>query len=167
MNWCLTTKTFQLLPKHYCCWRSLGFPKKIFLYSETKWFIFLTNALSFYGSKNVLGRSKCFCQTKNLFTYCDSHRHFVPDKKMIKSTTPLDYFWPSLLSSLFSQVANVRIFFIVYANKVEKPIWVPQHQRTVDSLLNPSSVQRIEVGKIVGRQRYKIENHLYEEAQAH
>ena len=23
------------------------------------------------------------CQTKNLLTYCGSHRHFVPDKKMI------------------------------------------------------------------------------------
>ena len=23
------------------------------------------------------------CQTKNLFTYCGSHKHFVPDKKMI------------------------------------------------------------------------------------
>ena len=23
------------------------------------------------------------CQTKNLFTYCASHKHFVPDKKMI------------------------------------------------------------------------------------
>ena len=22
------------------------------------------------------------CQTKNLFTYCGSHKHFVPDKKM-------------------------------------------------------------------------------------
>ena len=33
---------------------------------------------------------KMFCvgpnvlrQTKNLFTYCASHKHFVPDKKMI------------------------------------------------------------------------------------
>ena len=23
------------------------------------------------------------CRTKNLFTYCASHKHFVPDKKMI------------------------------------------------------------------------------------
>ena len=23
------------------------------------------------------------CQTKNLFIYCGSHKHFVPDKKMI------------------------------------------------------------------------------------
>jgi hypothetical protein len=23
------------------------------------------------------------CQTKNLFTYCGRHKHFVPDKKMI------------------------------------------------------------------------------------
>ena len=34
------------------------------------------------------GRPKTFCagpnflcQTKNLFTYCGSHKHFVPDKK--------------------------------------------------------------------------------------
>ena len=39
----------------------------------------ITNALSFYRSQNVLCWSKFLCQTKNLFTYCGSHKHFVPD----------------------------------------------------------------------------------------
>ena len=43
----------------------------------------VTYALSFYRSQNVLGWSKFFGQTINLFTYCGSHKHFVPDKKMI------------------------------------------------------------------------------------
>ena len=42
-----------------------------------------THALSFYRSQNVLGWSKFLWQTKNLFTYCGSHKHFVPVKKMI------------------------------------------------------------------------------------
>ena len=39
--------------------------------------LFQSYALSFYRSQNFL------CQTKILFTYCGSHKHFVPDKKMI------------------------------------------------------------------------------------
>ena len=31
----------------------------------------------FYASPNFL------CRTKNLFTYCASHKHFVPEQKMI------------------------------------------------------------------------------------
>ena len=40
-------------------------------------------ALTFYRSQNVLGWSKIFVPDKNVFTYCDSHKHFVPHKKMI------------------------------------------------------------------------------------
>ena len=36
-----------------------------------------TGPKMFWVGPNVL------CQTKNLFTYCSSHKHFVPDKKML------------------------------------------------------------------------------------
>ena len=37
----------------------------------------------FTGPKMFCAGPIFFCQTKNLFTYCGSHKHFVPDKKMI------------------------------------------------------------------------------------
>ena len=40
---------------------------------KSRWF----KLLSFYRSQNVLGWSK------KIFTYCGSHKHFLPDKKMI------------------------------------------------------------------------------------
>ena len=42
-----------------------------------------TYALSFYRSKMFWAGPNFLCQAKNLFTYCGSHKHFVPDKKMI------------------------------------------------------------------------------------
>ena len=46
-------------------------------------FLNLTSALSFYRSQNVLAGPNFLCQTKDLLSYCGSHKHFVPDKKMI------------------------------------------------------------------------------------
>ena len=37
----------------------------------------------FKGPKMFWASPNFLCQTKNLFTYCGSHKHFVPDKKMI------------------------------------------------------------------------------------
>ena len=37
----------------------------------------------FTGLKMFWADPNFLCQTKNLFTYCGSHKHFVPDKKMI------------------------------------------------------------------------------------
>ena len=37
----------------------------------------------FTGPKMFWAGTIFLCQTKNLFTYCGSHKHFVPDKKMI------------------------------------------------------------------------------------
>ena len=37
----------------------------------------------FRGHKMFCAGPNFLCQTKNLFTYCASHKHFVPDKKMI------------------------------------------------------------------------------------
>ena len=37
----------------------------------------------FTGPKMFWAGPNFLCQTKNLFTYCGSHKHFVPDKKMI------------------------------------------------------------------------------------
>ena len=37
----------------------------------------------FTGCKMFCAGPNFFCRTKNLFTYCASHKHFVPDKKMI------------------------------------------------------------------------------------
>ena len=37
----------------------------------------------FTGRKMFCAGPNVLCQTKNLFTYCASHNHFVPDKKMI------------------------------------------------------------------------------------
>ena len=37
----------------------------------------------FTGPKMFWAGHNFLCQTKNLFTYCGSHKHFVPDKKMI------------------------------------------------------------------------------------
>ena len=42
------------------------------------------NALSFSRSQKVLGWSKFFVpDQKFIYVYCDSHKHFVQDKKMI------------------------------------------------------------------------------------
>ena len=37
----------------------------------------------FTGPKMFLAGPNFLCQTKKLFTYCGSHKHFVPDKKLI------------------------------------------------------------------------------------
>ena len=37
----------------------------------------------FTGPKMFWAGPIFLCQTKKLFTYCGSHKHFVPDKKMI------------------------------------------------------------------------------------
>ena len=37
----------------------------------------------FTGPKMFWAGPNFLCQTKNLFTYCGSYKHFVPDKKMI------------------------------------------------------------------------------------
>ena len=37
----------------------------------------------FTGLKMFWAGPNFLCQTKNLFSYCDCHKHFVPDKKMI------------------------------------------------------------------------------------
>ena len=37
----------------------------------------------FTGRKMFCVGPNFLCRTKNLFTYCASHKHFVPDKKMI------------------------------------------------------------------------------------
>ena len=37
----------------------------------------------FTGPKMFLAGPNYLCQTKNLFTYCGSHKNVVPDKKMI------------------------------------------------------------------------------------
>ena len=39
----------------------------------------------FTGPKMFWACPNFLCQTKNLFTYCSSHKHFVPDKNMICS----------------------------------------------------------------------------------
>ena len=36
----------------------------------------------FRGLKMFWAGPNFLCWTKNLFTYCGSHKHFVPDKKM-------------------------------------------------------------------------------------
>ena len=45
--------------------------------------VVLTNALSFTGPKMFWACPNFLCQTKNLFTYCGSHKNIVPEKKMI------------------------------------------------------------------------------------
>ena len=37
----------------------------------------------FTGPKMFWAGPNLLCQTKHLLTYCGSHKHFVPDKKMI------------------------------------------------------------------------------------
>ena len=37
----------------------------------------------FTGPKMFWACTNFLCQTKNLFTFCGSHKHFVPDKKLI------------------------------------------------------------------------------------
>ena len=37
----------------------------------------------FTGPKMFWAGPNFLCQTKILFTYCGSHKHFLPDKKMI------------------------------------------------------------------------------------
>ena len=43
----------------------------------------LLYALSFYRFQNFCASPNFLCRTKNLFTYCASHKHFVPEQKMI------------------------------------------------------------------------------------
>ena len=52
---------------------------------EKKLPIFLTLLMPcpFTGPKMFWAGPNFLCQTKNLFTYFGSHKHFVPDKKMI------------------------------------------------------------------------------------
>ena len=42
-----------------------------------------SNALPFKGPKMFWAGPNFLRLTKNLFTYCGSRKHFVPDKKMI------------------------------------------------------------------------------------
>ena len=52
------------------------------LYGEHNKTYHPSDALSFYRKMFWAGPN-FLSQTKNLFTYCTSHKHFVPDKKMI------------------------------------------------------------------------------------
>ena len=44
---------------------------------------FLLMPCPFTGRKMICAGPNFLCWTKNLFTYCASHKHFVPNKKMI------------------------------------------------------------------------------------
>ena len=44
--------------------------------------VLLSMPCPFTGPKKFWAGPNFPCQTKNLFTYCASHKHFVPDKKM-------------------------------------------------------------------------------------
>ena len=52
---------------------SCGKPKMILIFMPCPF----TGPKMFWAGPNFL------CQTKNSFIYCGSHKHFVPDKKMI------------------------------------------------------------------------------------
>jgi hypothetical protein len=44
---------------------------------------FLEGTCPFTGSKMFWAGPNFLCQTKKLFTYCGSHKHFVPDREII------------------------------------------------------------------------------------
>ena len=52
-------------------------------YVSYKAFKCLLMPCPFTGHKMFCASPNFLCRTKNLFTYCASHKHFVPDKKMI------------------------------------------------------------------------------------
>ena len=56
--------------------------RQSFAFSPTK--ILMTSLpCPFTGPKMFWAGPNFLCQTKNLFTYCGSDKHFVPEKKMI------------------------------------------------------------------------------------
>ena len=59
-------------------------PKVPFIYSLST-YVYKTIRMPcpFTGCKMFCASPNFLCRTKNLFTYCASHKHFVPDKKMI------------------------------------------------------------------------------------
>ena len=57
--------------------------EKIKIYKKYIHYILRFMPCPFTGPKNFWARPIFLCQTKNLFTYCGSHKHFVTDKKMI------------------------------------------------------------------------------------
>ena len=60
----------------------------------------------FTGPKMVWAGPNFLCQTKNLFTYCGSHKLFVPDKKMIS----IQYNWFCLGTKVFEEALNAVKF---------------------------------------------------------
>ena len=77
-------------------WLHLVHFQKLFCWHKNQFYwiqiIFLpgTKCLQIFGlaqkiwtSPKSFGICNFLCQTKNLFTYCGSHKHFVPDKKLI------------------------------------------------------------------------------------
>ena len=78
---CMRTRTFAM--------HTLMIPQvDLFLFvfvEEFEFFQSLGQALIpwFTGPKKFWAAPNFLCQTKNLFTYCGSHKHFVPDKKVI------------------------------------------------------------------------------------
>ena len=93
-HWYLDPKKLILKPK------SMGFPTfmlvnffvQILIMCQKFVFVFLIKInfkrkvlmpCPFTGPKMFWARPNFLCQTKNLYTYCGSHKHFVPDKKMI------------------------------------------------------------------------------------
>ena len=79
------------IPQKYSVKTSRGLPKGSFFGTSLTvhppplvpqvemWFM----PCPFSGPKMFWADPNFLCQTKNLFTHCGSHKHFVPDKKMI------------------------------------------------------------------------------------
>ena len=64
--------------------RSMGKSKLAYLFGKGSFAVSLRLLpCPFTGPKMFWAGPNFLCQTKNLFTYCGSHKHFVPDKKMI------------------------------------------------------------------------------------
>ena len=69
----------------YKLWQSQKFcaRQKDDLHSVKLVFVEALMPCPFTGPKMFWAGPNFLCQTKNLFTYCGSRKHFVPDKKMI------------------------------------------------------------------------------------
>ena len=72
---------FLFFTKETSCLRQITISNQ-FLFYYKQFSKYIQMSCLFTGPKMFCAGSNLFCKTKNLFTYCGSHKHFVPDIKM-------------------------------------------------------------------------------------
>ena len=73
---------FFFLEKHVSAIEKWNFFDGELRFLAVLWIVYIMPC-PFTGPKMFSAGVNHLCQTKNLFTYCGSHKYFVPDKKMV------------------------------------------------------------------------------------